>query len=260
MRSLLILTAISFCACSGPQHRDPADLPQIRLDLPQALESERAWYAARIASAERQVRDWFASAGHSLAGQVLIARATVFADLASARPLVASACGAESGQIPTSFSGTVCGDHLLLIDRASFRRNYERLYPGLGWSEGEYERLATHELAHRGHALVARRLFGSEEGMGPRWFFEGLAIACAGQFPGPAEDEGDDGVTRPMDYPAFAKRAAEDAHKVLSYPIYASMFRYLAKRIEPELLIREAGKPAFQAWVAERMGEARAAR
>jgi hypothetical protein len=55
---------------------------------------------------------------------------------------------------------------------------YSKVYPE-GREPSFYEKLITHELAHRFHI---RLLAGDEEAMGPRWFYEGFATFVADQF------------------------------------------------------------------------------
>ncbi|MEZ4536771.1 MAG: hypothetical protein R3D26_17495 [Cyanobacteriota/Melainabacteria group bacterium] len=55
---------------------------------------------------------------------------------------------------------------------------YARIYPQ-GEDPDAFEKLFTHELAHRLHVRI---LDGDEERMGPIWFFEGFATIASGQF------------------------------------------------------------------------------
>jgi len=55
---------------------------------------------------------------------------------------------------------------------------YAKIYPD-GVEANSYEKLITHEIAHRLHIKI---LAGDEEAMGPIWFYEGFAIYVADQF------------------------------------------------------------------------------
>lgn len=55
---------------------------------------------------------------------------------------------------------------------------YSSIYPE-GIEEGSYEKLLTHEIAHRLHVRILK---GHEDDMGPIWFYEGFAMYVANQF------------------------------------------------------------------------------
>jgi hypothetical protein len=126
----------------------------------------------------------------------------------------------------------------LLVDREAYGATFQRMYPREPWSEGEYRRLAAHELAHRAHELIAISTTGSSEGMGPRWFFEGLALACAGQFSASSP-----GGLSPPEVRALID---QDEREPLGYPRYADMVRSLARTVPFKELVARAGKPDFK--------------
>jgi len=70
-----------------------------------------------------------------------------------------------------------------VVSKEIYKENFTQLYGAEGWEDAEYEKLMTHEMIHSAHAIVARRLFGTEDGMGPPWLFEGMAIVASGQLP-----------------------------------------------------------------------------
>ncbi len=140
-------------------------------------------------------------------------------------------------KIPDTFSGTMHGKTLLVLRQEMFKKSYAALYPKLRWDAATYRRLMAHELAHRVHAMIATELFGTEDGMGPRWLFEGLAIVCAGQFPGAKEPY--------LTWEQLAERVERDKKGIQTYPIYKRMFRSLATSFPVEHLIRAAGKKGF---------------
>jgi len=55
---------------------------------------------------------------------------------------------------------------------------FSKVYPE-GNEERSFEKLLTHEIAHRLHIRI---LNGEEKAMGPIWFYEGFAIYAADQF------------------------------------------------------------------------------
>jgi hypothetical protein len=167
----------------------------------------------------------------------LIQTAVVFEDQQQAKRRMAARYKISPDKIPDGFSGTVDGRTLYLVPRADFKKIYKRLYAGRGWEPGSYMQLATHELAHRAHALIAARLFGSEDGMGPRWFFEGLAVLCANQFATPE---------RPyLTWRELAELIEQDKKKTLHYPLYRRIFRSLAASFPVRHMVERAGRPGF---------------
>lgn len=207
------------------------------LRLAPSLEKDRDSYRQTIETSTSQVTSWFAQQGYTLPEDAWIGAAIVFDDQEAARIAVASHFGVDPTSIPASFSGTVDGDTLYVVSRKLYRATYTSLYPEWPWTDESYGRLVTHELAHRAHALIAQRQFGSEDAMGPRWFFEGLAILCAGNF--------DRGAGPMLSRSAFADYVKRDEREALSYPIYARMIRFLSSAVPVRRLIEHAREPDF---------------
>jgi class 3 adenylate cyclase len=200
-------------------------------------EPQRAQYEADISWALGEVTGWFLDQGFQLPAGPVVKEIVVLGDTAEARRAVAARAGVPEGQVPDTFSGTVDGETLLVVSREGYAATFQRMYPQEVWSEGEYRRLAAHELAHRAHELVVIAATGSSEGMGPVWFFEGLALACAGQFPTSSP-----GGLSPSEVRALIE---QDERKPLGYPRYADMFRSMARAIPVKELVARAGKPDF---------------
>jgi len=111
--------------------------------------------------------------------------------------------------LPSSISAIIENKVLYIISK----EEYERVYPIEGETPLGYTRLIIHELAHQLHI---RLLNDNEEGMGPRWFYEGFALHIANQFPDAKID----------------KKLAIDIieHQLnVSYIDYAAIFRLLLK-------------------------------
>ena len=183
---------------------------------------------ADIAAALDQVTAWFGQHELPVQRRELVDHAVVFADVADARRSLAAKLGGTPDQIPESFSGTVIERTLYVVAPAAYRATYQQLYPDHAWRPQEYRALIVHEVAHRAHALQATRLFGSEEGMGPGWFFEGLALVCAGQFDEPAppltRQELHDLIARGIpDFPAPQARVIHQLHFELQLHTTASL-------------------------------------
>lgn len=238
--ALSAVLLLSACASSAPiktQGLGNSAPPVVRLTLPPSLESDRALYQKDIETALDRVDAWFSENGLGVDRREMLDSAVMFADVPEARRQMAKHFGLPEDKIPGGFSGTVDGRTLFLVSRETYAKTYARLYPDRSWSTDSFQSLVTHELAHRAHALKAKALFGSEEGMGPRWFFEGLAISCSSQF---AELP-----TAMMGWQELKDLIAQDSNGVLSYPLYGRMFRSLAARFPVRWMVEHAAEPGF---------------
>ncbi|HVE82857.1 MAG TPA: hypothetical protein VND93_08405 [Myxococcales bacterium] len=231
---------LAACAPAGLSHRTgPA------LTLPPELEPQRARYQADIDAALEDVTRWFSEQEVQTPAGPLVREVVVLGgDAAAVRRAFAERFGMSEAQVPDGFSGTTDGAVLFLVSRETYQATFRRLYPKETWAEGEYRRLATHEVAHRAHELAAVSLTGSSEGMGPRWFFEGLALACAGQFQASSPGR--------LQWKEVTALIKEDAKHPLGYPRYADMFRSAARMVPVKNLVARAGAPDFAEWVAAR--------
>ena len=225
------------CASTTLSNRSGSTGP--RVVLPAALELQRAQYEANVAWALGEVTSWFSDQGLQLPAGPVVKEIVVLGDTAEARRAVAARAGVPESQVPDSFSGTVDGETLLLVSREAYAATFQRMYPQEVWSEGEYRRLAAHELAHRAHELIVIAATGSSDGMGPVWFFEGLALTCAGQF-----STSSPGGLSPSEVRVLIE---QDERKSLGYPRYADMFRSVARTVPVKELVARAGKPDFAA-------------
>ncbi|MBN2174474.1 MAG: hypothetical protein JW731_10090 [Bacteroidales bacterium] len=111
---------------------------------------------------------------------------------------------------------------------------YASVYPQ-GIEDKSYEKLLTHEIAHRLHVRILK---GDEDAMGPVWFFEGFALFAADQF-------------RNTDLHLSTgemKQIINDPDRG-SYLKYAVLFRVLVKKVLLKELIEKAGEEGFNEWV-----------
>jgi hypothetical protein len=211
VRALLIPLLLAASSAAGAE--------ALRCDLPAALEPERAVYESDIEAGLAQVMAFFRDAGHDLSGETLVTSATVFADVATARAHLAETFETPLENIPETFAGTVVGQVLFVVSREAYCKIWCDLYPDWPWTDETYRQLIVHELAHRAHEAIAIAHFGSAEAMGPAWFFEGLAVVCAGQFPGPEPL---------LSAEEIAKLAGPGITPPESYPLYGRLVRSLA--------------------------------
>lgn len=237
----LLLLAINGAGCASrvPAAR-PATLQSstgFHLELVEGMEPQREFYRRQVNAALDQVVGWFGRHGFVRSREGIVERVVVFASRREMKRRMGARFKISPDKIPDTLSGTVDGKTLLLVTREMFAKTYASLYPRFTWTDKAYTRLMAHELAHRVHAMIAVELFGTEDGMGPRWFFDGLAIACADQFPA---------VQKPLlSWEQLMKRVQRDGPGGQSYPIYKRMFRSLAASYPVEHLVRAAGKAGF---------------
>ncbi|MBP7866788.1 MAG: hypothetical protein KA419_12655 [Acidobacteria bacterium] len=218
------------------------------LVLPTTLEDWRTEYRETVAGALDQVIRWFAANGFKEAPGDLLDTVIVHDDPVVMRRELSRRFGVPESSVPDTFAGTVQGKTLFLVSAPRYEKIYRDLYPEWPWNPAEYRRLAAHELAHAAHARIVRERTGSEDAMGPRWFFEGLAICCAGQFEPAA------GQDKPLDWAQFMAYVGRDREKVLSYPVYGAMFRALDGKFAVKDLVRQAADPGFPATL-EKVGK-----
>jgi hypothetical protein len=210
---------------------------EYRLELDASLEAERARYQQDIDAALDQVIAWFGQHDMIRRRDELVDRVIVFRDEAQARPHLARHFEVAEDMIPPGFSGTVDGKTLFLVSREAYAATFAQMYPEHAFTEHAYRALVTHELAHRAHEVTAIDITGAAEGMGPPWFFEGLAITCAAQFEASFQ-----GAPPWAEIQALIARAAQAG---LGYPLYGQMFRSVATRVPVKELVSLAGRSDF---------------
>ncbi len=179
---------------------------------------------------------WFAKSGLPMGAANLIDRAVVYPDEKSLRQGVAKVFGDDPQKIPDTFSGTVNGKTLYVISEEAFRPIWKKLYPNWPWSQKSYRSLIVHELAHQAHAHASSQRTGTEDAMGPSWFYEGLAVMCAGQFISDA---------KPMTATEILSYVGGDKAPKVSYPLYGRLVRSLALLVPVKTLVEKAAEPGF---------------
>jgi hypothetical protein len=127
----------------------------------------------------------------------------------------------------------VLGEDILVVQESEFASilpNYAKL------RKDAWIRLVSHELAHVWHIEIAK------DGLGPRWFAEGLAVVAADQ--GFGEDRtvrSTDEALAPIDWQTDPS----------AYAAAAASVRFFAKRIPIRELIERASKPGLERWLRE---------
>ncbi|MEW6367724.1 MAG: hypothetical protein AB1714_24090 [Acidobacteriota bacterium] len=208
----------------------------LRFEVPASLEHERSMYEKDVAMALGEVSAFFLSSGFRLPDPKIIDSVMIFESSSKAREYLAKAYAAPAESIPETFSGTVEGAKLFLVSRGTYQDIWQELYPEWPWAEQNYHQLILHELAHRAHEQVAIAWYGSAEAMGPTWFFEGLAVTCAGQF------ETD---KPPLTLEELHEQVGSGHTPMVSYPLYGRIVRSLGAKYGMKVLIARASEPGF---------------
>jgi hypothetical protein len=142
------------------------------------------------------------------------------------RKLLAVTGTISPATLPSTVSAALENQLLLAISPEL----YARIYPE-GIETHSYEKLLTHEMAHRLHIRI---LDGNEEAMGPVWFFEGFALFAAGQFESSPEKMNAAEMIRIIQTPVRG-----------SYEKYAILFRQLLEYRSLEKLIDASSSSNF---------------
>ncbi len=235
----LVLVMLFLTVCTAPQQRHTIPdgrIQPLRFELPASLERDRSSYEEDVRTALGDVSNFFLASGFELPDTRIIDSVTVFDSSPKASAYLANAYSVPVESIPETFSGTVEGKKLFLVSRDTYQEIWRKLYPEWPWTDHTYRQLIVHELAHRAHEEIVLAKYGSADAMGPTWFFEGLAVTCAGQFENPnqlfsreeLEEQVGSGHTPPV-----------------SYPLYGRIVRTLAAKYGMKMLIAKASNPDF---------------
>jgi hypothetical protein len=195
------------------------------------LEGQRAELRSALRDAQRRLVRFAATHGWLAHVEMPFAtEARIFGTKAGFDRDVIALTGAPPATIlPKSYSAALEGDVLVSVSPALYAANTPQ-----GAQTGEFEKLLTHEFAHRLHI---RLLDGHEDDMGPMWFFEGFACYAAGQF--------SDDLTEP-DKALLGKVLGATSRG--GYAEYAKVFRFFARKVALPDLIAEPRKPTFASW------------
>ena len=240
MRAIcLFLTCFLCSAVAAGQSAKAVDL---KVSTHGCSEPADPTFSAKAASARDRAANYFADIGFFLDKQDIARKVELFCTKESARKALAAAFNVPETNIPATFSGTVQNETLFIVSPEIYKENFVGLYGADLWNVSEYERLMTHELIHSAHSLVAKRLFGTEEGMGPQWFFEGMAIEASGQLPVSEKDLNKLSIN---DFNEFLRAADKGDLKAPVYIQYAKYYRYARRFVSNKWLVENAGKPDF---------------
>jgi hypothetical protein len=140
-----------------------------------------------------------------------------------------------NAKIPKTFSACIEKGIFAAVSPEIYVENYAD-----GREPDAYEKLMTHELAHRLHVRICK---DDEDKMGPVWFYEGFAIYVADQL----------NLNRPKLSTAEIWSIL-DASERGSYAKYNVVFRYFLKDAPLPEYVQRAGEPGFREWLKAHCG------
>lgn len=210
------------------------------VSLPPKLEAQRDTYEADLGLAFATVNRFAAKHGWDVKAEDVVVDLEVFeSQQALWRRLLELEGLPQDTKLPlTGLAATLEGGHLLAVSPGEYRR----LHPEYSRGDAAWAELLAHELVHGLHAAILR---GNNKGMGPVWFYEGLAVVGAGQpFGLDRRFESDRAALGAVNHGADRPKG--------SYATYAAVVRHFMRKIPLRELVRRAGDPGFEHWLAAR--------
>ncbi len=195
--------------------------------------------------AKLTAKDFFAKLGFALKDSDLPEFLEVFFSREAALERLCPLFKVESSAFPEAFGGVAFEKNLFLTSEGLYRDNFTRLFGSELWHEDEFLRLAIHELIHAGHAVIAKRLYGTEDGMGPVWFFEGLAVTGSNQFVSTDDSAITSQPLTELEIRNFEIAVNNRTIEKPVYPKFGAFYRRLLQKIDQKWLIENAGKENF---------------
>jgi hypothetical protein len=206
----------------------------IPVQLADALESQRLSLQSNLLAAQRRLKAFAQKYNWQDHIKEPFAKLfNVYADKSSFDFNLLTICGLDTTlELPPTYCAALEQDVLMSVSPELYRT----LYPE-GDEENAFEKLLTHEMAHRLHIRV---FGGDEDAMGAVWFYEGFALYAAAQFE----------KTAPNLNTAEIWDIVNDPERG-SYRRYASVFQYFAGKAPLQQLIEMAAKVEFLDWLKE---------
>ena len=206
----------------------------IPIQLAESLESQRDLLQSTLLAAQKRLRDF--AQRHNWQSHMKEPFAKLFrvyADKASFDHDLLEICGLDTTlELPSTYCAALEQDVLISVSPELYRT----LYPE-GDENSAFEKLLTHEMAHRLHIRI---LGGNEDAMGAVWFYEGFALYAAGQFEKNAPALNTMEIWNIVNDPERG-----------NYSQYASVFQYFAGKASVQQLIVMASKVEFLDWLRE---------
>lgn len=205
---------------------------KVPLILSGSLEPQREDLEEIIISAQRRILEFAKQYGwEELTKESFMQKVEIYAEKEEFdRNLLEVSGEPPTTQLPKEYSAALEKRVLIAVSPELYDQNYPE-----GIEEKSFEKLLTHEIAHRLHVRILKE---NEEAMGPIWFFEGFAIYAAGQFEKTSPELSPDEI---WEIVRSAKRG--------SYKKYATIFRYFLQKTSLHELIKHAGEKDFIHWL-----------
>jgi hypothetical protein len=208
------------------------EMQNVPVILPASLEKRRDEFERALAAAQRRIIAVAADNGWShLVLENFADSFVVFDRKESFDAAILKSAGLDpAAKLPSAYSAALENRILMAVTPELFLKNYPE-----GKEADYYEKLLTHEMAHRLHIRI---LNGDEEAMGPVWFFEGFAIYAAGQL----KIEG-------FDLSAGEIWETVENTERVDYKKYGCIFRHFLKKAPLKTLVDKAGDKDFASWL-----------
>jgi hypothetical protein len=204
----------------------------IPLSLPQSLVSLREDLEKILINAQQRLKKFAEDHGwDEFIRESFADQAQIFDEKMNFDVVLKTITGTDPGvELPNTYSAALENRVLLCVSPELYHTNYPE-----GDEEKAYEKLITHEMAHRLHIRILK---GDEDAMGPVWFFEGFAIHAAGQF------EHDKINVSPVEIERIINLEQRS-----SYRLYGIALRYFLQKLPLQELVANAGKNDFNEWL-----------
>lgn len=198
------------------------------LILSVSLENRRSEFQSKVDSARKNIRNFAEKYGwQDYVKEEFIDSVMIFDDKKCFNINLLKIAGADTSmELPDTYCAAL-ENRILVSVMPEF---YSKVYPE-GIESESYEKLLTHEIAHRLHIRI---LNGNEEAMGPVWFYEGFAMYVAGQFTKSEVELSKEEMIKIMNDPERG-----------SYIKYNCIFRYFADKVDLKELIAKAKNENF---------------
>lgn len=200
---------------------------EIPLIVSDSLTSKKDYINQCIIQAQRNIVDFSKEYGYeAYVCPSFMKKAEIFATQDDFKKVISGYLDLPKGFILPATVSAVLEEEIFMSISPSL---YKDIYPIEGEKEKGYERLVTHEIAHRLHVRI---LHGDEEAMGPSWFYEGFATFVAKQF---------------LDFDCDKNTMWDiiENNKQVPYKYYAAIFRYLSKKVNLHELVMSTSKDTF---------------
>ena len=204
----------------------------IPLQLEASLEPQREGLHRTLVAAQRRLRDFSLKHDwHAYVQEPFAHQAHIYNTKAKFDHDLLEISGMDTDtELPRTYCAALEKDILVCVSPELYREVYPE-----GDEEDAFEKLITHEMAHRLHIRI---LSGDEQAMGPVWFYEGFALYTANQFERTMPELSEDEIWEVV-----------SAQERGDYRQYATVFCYFLIKARIHQLVKHAGRQDFTNWL-----------